>query len=151
MFIMHNVQYTGQIFSGDWNECSIKKLGGSVLYHLRIVHMKFHLKHISLSTSCIKGLRGMKVSGKKAELVARVFCAYENDVQTHQKVLRKLNVSWEMNTRQSLLLMIIVFLTLMCGFKKSRLFEESCHYFLFLISIGFKLHKAAHVRTMSSA
>ena len=26
-------------------------------------------------------LRGMKVSGKKAELVARVFCAYENDVQ----------------------------------------------------------------------
>ena len=55
MFIMHNVQYTGQIFSGDWNEFSKKKLGGSVLYHLRIVHMKFHLKHISLSTSCIKG------------------------------------------------------------------------------------------------
>ena len=33
-----------------------KKLLGSVIYHLRIVHMKFHLKHTSLSTSCIKGL-----------------------------------------------------------------------------------------------
>ena len=39
----------------------------------------------------------------------------------------------------------------MCGFKKSRLFDESCHYFLVLISIGFRLQKAAHVRTMSSA
>ena len=43
-------------------------------------------------------LRGMKVSGKKAELVARVFCAYENDVQptkTAQEVERELGNEYQ--------------------------------------------------------
>ena len=43
-------------------------------------------------------LRGMKVSGKKAELVARVFCAYENDVQptkTAEEVERELGNKYQ--------------------------------------------------------
>ena len=43
-------------------------------------------------------LRGMKVSGKKAELVARVFCAYENDVQptkTAEEVERELGNEYQ--------------------------------------------------------
>ena len=67
-------------------------------------------------------LRGLKVTGKKAELVARVFVASETYVQP--KLLRKLRKTFEMSTRQSYYMVnyffIIQFIYCLVGLVKNK-------------------------------